>query len=160
LDAEVDEFVTHVLVVSDHGESFGEGGSLAHGNRLTEVEIHVPAFLVSPTLAARRRDDVAGAIDVTPTLLALAGLRTAGDELDGRDLRREEISPPGVWGMRRTSRADRLREWRLDGRFHELPKFWFLAVDPLGHIHRGNGRRVLPTPEVLPNRPEKVQRDA
>jgi len=148
LDAEVDEFVTHVFVVSDHGESFGEGGSLAHGNRLTEVEIHVPAFLISPTLEATRRDDVAGAIDVTPTLLALAGLRTAGDELGGRDLRREEISPPGVWGMRRTSRADRLREWRLDGRFHELPKFLFFAVDPLGHIHRGNGRRVFPAPEA------------
>jgi arylsulfatase A-like enzyme len=143
LDADSQQFETHIFVTSDHGESFGEAGSIGHGSRLTTAEIHVPAILISPRLAPGRRDDVSGAIDVAPTLLALAGLGTLANELGGRDLSRAEESPPGVWGMRRTSARKKVRERRLDGRFHELPNFWFYRVEPRGQIHRGNARRIL-----------------
>jgi arylsulfatase A-like enzyme len=44
LETDSGRFETHIFVVSDHGESFGEGGSLAHGFRLSEEQIRVPAF--------------------------------------------------------------------------------------------------------------------
>lgn len=143
LDADSQQFETHIFVTSDHGESFGEDGSIGHGDRLSEAEIHVPAILISPKLASGRRDDVAGAIDVAPTLLSLAGVSSPAHRLGGRDLSQKGEQPPGVWGMRQTSGRGKLQEKRLDGEIYTLPKFWFYSVDPLGQIHRGNGRRVV-----------------
>lgn len=143
LEADSDRFETHVFITSDHGESFGEAGSIGHGSRLTAPEIHVPAILISPKLASGNRDDVAGAIDVAPTLLALASTSIPANGLRGRDLSRPVADPPGVWGMRQTSLRDQLREKRLDGKLYLLPKYWFYRVDPEGHVHRGNKNRLV-----------------
>jgi arylsulfatase A-like enzyme len=144
LDADSSEFETHIFVTSDHGESLGELGSVGHGDRLSDAEIHIPAFLISPRLAPGRRDDVAGVIDVAPTLLSVAGLGSLAGGLGGRDLSAQEEPPPGVWGMRRTGERSELAEKRLDGRIYALPKFWFYAVDPQGRVHRGNARQIMP----------------
>jgi len=146
LDAQAREFRTHVFVVSDHGESFGEGGSLAHGYRVTDVEIHVPAFALSPALAPGLREDVAGAIDVAPTLLALAGLGARADALGGRDLSRRPGGGAQVWGMRKTWADGVPSERRIDGRVYRLPDYVFFAVDALGEVYRGNAGGLLATP--------------
>ena len=73
LDADAARFETHVVFTADHGESFGEDGSLGHGERVTKGQVHVPAFVVSPRLEPAVRRDVAGSADVAATLLALAG---------------------------------------------------------------------------------------
>jgi len=143
LDTDLQRFETHVFITSDHGESLGEMGSIGHGARLNAAEIHVPAVLISPKVAAGRRDDVAGAIDVAPTLLALAGSNPLTNGLGGRDLSEKVAPSPGVWGMRQTSTRKKMREKRLDGRTYLSPKFWFYAVDPQGHIHRGNESRII-----------------
>lgn len=107
-----DGYVNHVVVVSDHGESFGEGGSLGHGKRLTPDQIHVPLVIHSPRLAPGVRDTPVGTIDVYTTLLATAGL---GDlPVGGRDLAEAQLSPQPVMGMRRTWN-ERYVELRLDG---------------------------------------------
>ena len=46
--------------------------------------------------------------------------------------------------MRRTGARSDLGEKRLDGRIYALPKFWFYAVDPQGHVYRGNAQRIMP----------------
>ena len=51
----------------------GCGFRSAHGYRLQEVEIRVPGLILSPKVAPGVRRDLAGTIDVAPTLLALAG---------------------------------------------------------------------------------------
>jgi arylsulfatase A-like enzyme len=142
LEADSAHVETHLFVTSDHGESFGEGGSLGHGTRLSPEQLHVPAFLVSPVVEPGERSDVAGSIDVMPTLLALAGVPVAGA---GRDLLLPPDAATRAYGMRRTFRdPEAAMERRLDGREHPLPPLWFFVTDPQGHIRTGNGRELGP----------------
>lgn len=84
LDSAVDRFLgaldlqrTAVLLTSDHGEAFGEGGQYEHGNIL-ECQTRVPLLVRPPGgVAPRRVDAPVSGVDVAPTLLALAGLTPA-----------------------------------------------------------------------------------
>ena len=135
------DFENHVLVVSDHGESFGEDGSVGHGRRLTEGQIHVPFFICSPKIRPGLRDDVAGSIDVTPTILSLADAKSATPS--GRDLTKVPGKPRLAFGMRRTFGAGAL-DFRLDGSTHPVNMHLFYMVDEDGMIYHGNGEEVLP----------------
>jgi arylsulfatase A-like enzyme len=74
LDADASRYQTHVVVTSDHGESFGELRIFGHGTHLTPEQVHVPCFVVSPRVAPGARLEAAGSVDVAATVLALAGL--------------------------------------------------------------------------------------
>jgi arylsulfatase A-like enzyme len=71
---------TIVVVMSDHGESFGahrdvEGNKLFfHGQSLYDEVLRVPLLIRAPGTPAAVRDDVTALIDVGPTLLDLLGL--------------------------------------------------------------------------------------
>lgn len=77
---------TVVVVVGDHGESFGEHGNLAHGNDVVEPEVHVPLVVRMPGRPGGER--IARRVthaDVMPTLLhAMAVPEPPG--LEGTDL--------------------------------------------------------------------------
>jgi choline-sulfatase len=78
---------TVVSVVADHGEGLGEHGEAEHGFFLYDTTLHVPWILRLPE---RRRAGtvVSGqvrAIDVAPTLAALAGLAAPAD-IDGESV--------------------------------------------------------------------------
>ncbi len=84
LDAKVDTFLskldlgrTSLVLTSDHGEAFGEGGRLEHADIL-ECQVRVP-MVVRPAggVAAQVVRAPASGVDVAPTLLALAGLEPA-----------------------------------------------------------------------------------
>ena len=76
-----------VLFTADHGESLGEGDYwFAHGDRLDEALVRVPFLLRVPGLAPARRYDIAGLVDVFPTLVRLAAAAPAAADLPGRDL--------------------------------------------------------------------------
>ncbi len=79
---------TLVVVLSDHGEEFFEHGWWLHSRTLHEESIRIPLLMRFPDGfgAGERSALVARHIDIMPTLLAHAGLETAG-ELPGRDLR-------------------------------------------------------------------------
>ena len=78
---------TAILLVADHGEAFGEHGYLGHGRFLHDELLRVPFALAAPgRLAAGGSIACSGGIvDVTPTLLDLAGLAVPAG-LDGRSL--------------------------------------------------------------------------
>jgi arylsulfatase A-like enzyme len=103
LEADAEHLETHVLVTSDHGESFGEDGSFGHDSRLTPEQIHVPFFVVSPRLSpgdvGAVRRDVAGTIDLFATVLALAGLASPTGQ--GRDLTAPAEGDGIAYGLRR-----------------------------------------------------------
>jgi arylsulfatase A-like enzyme len=131
-------FETHIVVVSDHGESLGDGGSVGHGARLNHAELHVPAFIISPKVEPGVRNDVRSALDIAPTLLSLAGIALAGPPLPGRDLTAPPAKGSRAFAMRRTFRKPGKSELRLDGQRYSLDDVLFCEIDSAGVIHRGN----------------------
>lgn len=101
-DEHIGEFLDHlrerrlyddalIILVADHGEEFYEHGGWWHGTTLYEEQIRVPLILKPPARRAAdlppgsRRAGLARLLDVTPTILDLAGLtppaRTQGVSL-------------------------------------------------------------------------------
>ena len=142
LQADADEYVTHIIVVSDHGESFGESNSLGHGSRLTQEQIHVPLAIISPlgfSAKGRSRRDVSGMVDLYSTILKLAHL-TAPVQAQGRDLLATERG--FAYGMRRVPVGGSAPEKRADGStvMIEGSRFFIVEKDT---ILSGNAELVL-----------------
>jgi len=86
---------TLLVLVGDHGESFGEHGHEVHNNSLYEEEVTVP--LVFWSADGRLRHDqvlVAQQIDVAPTVADLLGLQDGELPVQGRSLLRAEGPAP------------------------------------------------------------------
>jgi sulfatase-like protein len=81
---------TLFVLLGDHGESFGEHGSLIHNNSLYEEEMTVP--LVFWSADGRLKDPRpldAAQVDVAPTVADLCGASDPGYGVQGRSLLRE-----------------------------------------------------------------------
>lgn len=78
---------TLIVVTSDHGEEFGEHGSLGHGGTLYEEVLQIPLVIKGPGVAADRSVDTpVSTLDIMPTLLDLAGIPLEAG-VSGRSLR-------------------------------------------------------------------------
>jgi arylsulfatase A-like enzyme len=79
---------TIVVVTADHGEALFEHGFLGHNTQLYEESIRIPLLIRAPGFTPRRASDLVELIDLTPTLVELAGLARAPDAsgLQGRSL--------------------------------------------------------------------------
>ena len=80
---------TVVVVVSDHGEEFGEHGSFGHGTHLHGEVTRIPLLVRYPPLVPRgeRRTGVASLVDIPATVLSLAGLESGAQwRVSGRAL--------------------------------------------------------------------------
>lgn len=103
---------TIFVVVSDHGEEFGERGSWGHGHTLTPEQLHVPWIVWGAGIDRGRIATRVGLEDVAPTLAGLAG--TSFGPFDGDDrspaLRRAGGDPgePGA-ELASTSRRNTLK---------------------------------------------------
>ncbi|HVM95056.1 MAG TPA: sulfatase-like hydrolase/transferase, partial [Candidatus Acidoferrales bacterium] len=76
---------TLFVLTSDHGEEFYEHGFGDHGHSLYEELIHIPLIMHWPgTIApAAKNDELVQLLDLSPTLSALAGAKSA--TASGRD---------------------------------------------------------------------------
>jgi arylsulfatase A-like enzyme len=90
---------TWLIVLADHGESFGEhAGVFCHGTSLYRTELHVPLLIVPPTtqagLAGLRVADTVSLRDLAATIVDLAGQET-GSPFPGQSLARfwEQATP-------------------------------------------------------------------
>ncbi|MDP2310173.1 MAG: sulfatase [Pseudomonadota bacterium] len=63
-----------VVVTSDHGESFDHGYLFNHPEVVYDSVLHVPLLIRAPGIPARREAAQVGLMDLTPTVLQLAGL--------------------------------------------------------------------------------------
>ena len=90
-----------VVVVSDHGELFGEHTLFGHSNTLYEPLIRIPMVMAGGTLPRGSvAQEVVSLVDIMPTLLAMAGIRApAVDGIDLLPLFSEGTHPAGrqVW---------------------------------------------------------------
>lgn len=158
LDRDAQHFETHVVIFSDHGESFGEHGVLSHGSRITEEQIRVPLIVLSPRVAPGTIDVPVGTVDVTATVIGLAG--SSGFPGGGRDLTAGSIPPASVFGMRRTF-AEPYPDARTDGVVDTITGHNFYVVDG-ERMLTGDGRTVrerdVPGTELTDPQAEKVQR--
>jgi arylsulfatase A-like enzyme len=70
---------TAVLVLGDHGESFGDHGHMLHGHLPFEEIIHVPLILKLPgaSYAGKRISGLVSLLDVMPTVLDMADIPSA-----------------------------------------------------------------------------------
>ncbi|HXI13445.1 MAG TPA: sulfatase-like hydrolase/transferase [Thermoanaerobaculia bacterium] len=64
-----------IILLSDHGEGLGDHGEREHGIFLYREALHVPLMIKLPGGKGRGQkiDDVAGLIDIAPTVAALVG---------------------------------------------------------------------------------------
>ncbi|MEZ4401946.1 MAG: sulfatase [Kofleriaceae bacterium] len=80
---------TVVVLMSDHGESFGDhnfaGQSFFHGTNLYDEQLRVPFAFRVPGAAPRKIDAVTQLLDLAPTVAALTGAAPSPDWL-GRSL--------------------------------------------------------------------------
>ena len=65
-----------LMVVSDHGEAFGDHDSVFHGSSLYEELVRVPLVVAGPGVVARPIDVPVSLIDLGPTILDWFGLAT------------------------------------------------------------------------------------
>ncbi len=139
LAADAERVETHVVLTADHGESFGEHGSLGHGRRLTAPELHVPLVVHSPRFLRGVRSEPVGSVDVAATLAALAGVPWSAEL--GRDLSGSLERDGRVVGMRATF-AEPVVDERTDGTRATLagPR-WFAFDD--GVLWSGDGETVV-----------------
>ena len=67
---------TVLILTSDHGDEFMDHGGLGHGSHLERELIHVPLLIAGVPTEARREPALSRHIDVAPTFLELAGLKS------------------------------------------------------------------------------------
>lgn len=74
------------VVTSDHGEEFYEHKSYGHGHSVYQELINVPMMFRMPGTvpAGKRIDETVGTLDITPTVLAAAGIDVP-KVMEGRD---------------------------------------------------------------------------
>ena len=73
---------TIIILVSDHGQPFGEHGHLVHHTVHKEV-LHVPLIMYIPGFPSKKIKSQVSLIDIYPTILDLIG-QNAPHQMDGR----------------------------------------------------------------------------
>ena len=100
-----------LVFTSDHGEELWDHGGIEHGHSHHGEVVDVPLVIVSPGLSPGPGPGVASLMDVTPTLLAVAGVEPAGFDLRERlpDDRIALAHGAMVGPLLRSARDERLR---------------------------------------------------
>jgi arylsulfatase A-like enzyme len=76
-----------VIVTADHGEGLGDHGAPYHSTDLYNSQIRVPLVFAGPGIRPQNRvGETVSLIDLTPTIVELAGFRPPVDSLDGRSI--------------------------------------------------------------------------
>ena len=78
---------TTLIVLSDHGEAFGEHRFHFHGHTLFEEEIRVPLIIKGPGVVPGQTHTRVSLIDIVPTTSAISGIKPhQSSKLPGRSL--------------------------------------------------------------------------
>ncbi len=88
-----------VIITSDHGDEFGEHGSLSHDGKMYSELVHVPFLVYEPSQQEEKRINLlTSTIDISPTIVHLFGLERISS-FKGRSLYPLEFfEESGVFG--------------------------------------------------------------
>jgi len=132
---------TIIVVTADHGEEFYEHEGWWHGTTLYDEQIHVPLIVKLPKNArsGQRVGDLARLLDVTPTILAAAGVDLP-KQVQGRDLFGAGAAPDAVYAEEdhegNVLESIRTADWKLvvanegNPRGLEAMELYYLGDDP------------------------------
>lgn len=70
-----------LIISSDHGEAFGEHGTIKHTKTLYEELLRVPLIVRGPGVVPRRIEQRVTLVDLGPTILDIFGIETPGTYL-------------------------------------------------------------------------------
>lgn len=133
---------TIVMVTSDHGENFGEGGLIAHCFSLDDRLIHVPLIVSGPGRGVDL-DRVTSLAELPRLVAELAGIDAHpwnGDLPEGVAL--SQLDPPVLASDPRAT--DIARDWDLDDEaFGRLTTPFVSATDGRRKLLRRDGRDLL-----------------
>ncbi len=128
-----------VVILADHGESFGHDYLFNHSGALWDEVLRVPLVIRAPSLTQGRVKGQVGLVDVAPTVAALVGLPEITSS--GRDLREQAAGraegAAQVWSL--TDRWIRAPKKALRTSTHKLiwegpegtpPRAWRHDLDP------------------------------
>lgn len=115
---------TFIIVTADHGEEFGEHGTIGHGRsqKPNEELIHVPLIIRGPGIQkGLSTDQVVSLLDISPTILDLLDIpeeiRHQGKSLlpviRGEKRREGVISESYVLGANKKTISYRTSEWKF-----------------------------------------------
>ncbi len=135
-----------IVVLSDHGEAFGEHQFCGHNYTVQEEMVRVPWYWKFPegaTAAGLRSDAMVELVDLLPTLADMLDLPGAGAEMDGVSLApllRGEVEKVKEYSFFRTIHD--MPEWGIcDGRFKLIwssgdrtSRLFDLESDPGEHL--------------------------
>ncbi len=118
-----------VVLLSDHGEAFGERGKVGwHGDTLYDEQLRIPLIVKLPArrLAGTTIDAQVSGIDIAPTLLSILGIPIPSGfsgsavDLEGRAARHAPWSIAGLDGVANEI-AVRTSSWKwYTGRLYDL----------------------------------------
>lgn len=148
---------TIFVVLSDHGEEFGEHGGIGHSVTLYDEVLRVPMLWSWPghIPPGKRIDAEAGLVDLVPTLFSLIGIEPS-DSLQGRSLAPYLLGPahpalprPMVAdkgsGHDRALHAVRVGDWKfIEREKRRMPdlELYDLADDPKERTNRWAGELI------------------
>ena len=146
---------TLVVLLSDHGEAFGEHGALEHGYAAHQEQLHIPLVFRGPGVPAGVRVDApASIVDVAPTVLELAAARplpdaqgiSLADAFLGRSL--AQARPLFFSWLDQGARGVRHGKWKYMRTDYERALF-DLASDPQERLPRLRRREPRPVDAAL-----------
>jgi choline-sulfatase len=73
-----------IIIAADHGEGLGDHGEEQHGNLLYQGVMHVPLFIIAPSVKPAEVDEPVSTRRIFHTILDLAGLGSEQSLLSGR----------------------------------------------------------------------------
>ena len=119
---------TAIVFAGDHGESFGDHEELGHGMFVYQETLRVPLFFAPPKGGhSVRRPEVVSLVDVTPTIVELAGLEP----------------PPGMQGASLVPLLTGRKGWTAQTAYAEtLYPFYHFGWSPLATIQDGRWKLI------------------
>lgn len=156
---------TLIVLVSDHGEGFGEHGTLGHAMSLYEPEVRVPLIIRRPgQTAGERVSHIVHMADVMPTVLRELGMPVP-DAVEGTDLASEQRKYPIVNSLGPYERSYSeygvyLDPWKLVWRSDAPPALYDIRADAAESVDRAKDEpaivaSLLAKLEEYRNRPSK-----